>query len=679
VLYHQALCGHSCELVPYDDDADLWQHPDTATTVRLPSHPPLPRDGTVTADQWYRVAATHRALHRMCGTFQLDLERDEPLFDRHRPPATRTGAPALEQFLRNFSRTALAVEVLAALEDLRIDTVALRRLPGLAPTYQKVMECALDGRPSPDRLPPRAAIAEALVRFTLGATEVSLDAQLRPALSTVLAVARLMTDPRATVESTAEATIRVYSVLAGLPNVGLDAAPVTFRFADLEADVEAPKHVVIGEEIRLEGDELFDVRFVPVRFRDVPGPRYLGQAASGMPLREAILRMTPIDGTEESPDADEDGFAAKSLQAERGDVDVTAAERPVTPPEPLPHDHGPDLDDPHHAAEGTLRPTSDDEFVYPEWDDIAGQYRPGWCLVRLSQPQPVRSGIGHRRVLARYGHLLPGLVRSLERMHPEGRDLALRQPYGDDLDLDACIEAMVDLRTGVEPKDQVFAAFTERSRDVAVAIAIDLSSSTAERIEGSGRPMRIIDLQRDAVALLGEALERVGDSYGIYGFSGTGRADCRLTIVKDLDERRSPMMLQRLQGIRPDHTTRMAPAIRHLTRRLEHQPAASRLMLIVSDGRPFDLDYGQQYGDDTVLDYALADTAKALDEARSHGVLPYLITVDPDGGDYLAEICDPREYHVIDDARDLPAALAELYMVARSGVRRRTGKPLAAS
>jgi nitric oxide reductase activation protein len=394
-----------------------------------------------------------------------------------------------------------------------------------------------------------------------------------------------------------------------------------------------------------------------------------------MPLQEAILRMTPAGQQGEAADPDDDAYTAKSIQAERGDVDVTATGRPEPPPEPLPHDHGPDLDSHHHAAEGALRVSGKGEFVYPEWDEVAERYQADWCLVRVSEAREVRSSAGHRRALARHGYLLPGLVRRLERMHAEGRDLATRQPYGHDLDLDACVEAMVDLRTGIDPRTAVFTAFAERVRDVAVAIALDLSSSTAERIperppgpRRSGhpaRPTRILDLQRDSVSLLSEALDRIGDAYGIYGFSGTGRADCRISVVKELGERRSPTMLHRLQGLRPDHTTRMAPAIRHITRRLESHPAASRIMLVISDGRPFDLDYGQQYGDDAVVSYALADTGRALDEARRRGISPYLITVDPEGSDYLAGICDPVEYHVIADPRDLPSAVAELYRVAR--------------
>ena len=277
--------------------------------------------------------------------------------------------------------------------------------------------------------------------------------------------------------------------------------------------------------------------------------------------------------------------------------------------------------------------------------------------MRLGSPKPVRSDRRHRRALSRHGHLLPGLVSQLERVRPAGRMLVPRQPYGDDLDLDACVDAIVDLRTGVPPSPHVYAALREERRDVAVALAIDLSSSTAERLPPDPRRPkrveRILDLQRDAVSLLIEALERVGDGYGIYGFSGGGRDDVRLSVVKDLDERRTPAMLHRLEGLTPDHTTRMGPAIRHLTARLAATEAATKLLLVVSDGRPYDLDYGQQYGDAAVLDYAVADTA----QGAGRGPRPRRPAVPGDLLTWLAttrKMCDPREYHVIADARDLP-------------------------
>jgi nitric oxide reductase NorD protein len=671
-LYYRALSGRVAEITPYDDDVDLWQHPDTATTVRLPSRPPTSDHGSFSGADWYQVAMTHRALHHALGTFSLDLQRSEPFFAKLRPDEPDPyPMPPLERFARLFGRTALAVEVFAVCEDMRIDAAAERLYAGLAPVYREVRLAALHERPELSMLPPRSAVAEVVVQLSLGARSVMAPGALREPIAAVTAVTRVLTDPRATVETAAEAAIRVYDVLSALPNVGGHRAVRAIRFDDLDADVDVdvddPRFGRFGEELRGEGDEKFDVRFIPVRYRDTPGPRYAGQQSSGMPLQEAILRMTPDLDAAPAGD-DEPGFTDKSLAAERGDVDVTATE-PTTPPEPLPHDHGPDLDDHSQPTEGRLRPTGRDEFVYPEWDGVARRYLEDWCLVRLRRPKPVRSDRTHRRAMARYGQLLPGLVAQLERVRPAGRDLMLRMPHGDDLDLDGCIEAMVDLRVGLQPSDRVFASFAERKRDVAVAFTIDLSSSTAERLppdpEAPTDVHRILDLQRDAVTLLGEALDRVGDRYGIYGFSGGGRSDVRLSVVKDLDERRSPAIRHRMEGLVPDHTTRMGPAIRHLTARLERTDAVTKLLLIISDGRPYDLDYGQQYGEDAILDYALADTARALAEARLRGVRPYLITVDPGGGDYLSRMCDPREYHVISDARDLPRSLAELYAVAR--------------
>lgn len=661
-LYYRALCGRSCALVPYDDDAELRQRPDTATTVRLPSHVHAGRADW--AADWYKVAVTHRAMHHELGTFGLDVDRAEPFFVRLRPSGHPGG---LDRFISLFPRTALAVEVFVALEDLRVDVAVRRTLPGLAASYDEVRADALDRRPPLSGVPARSAVAEALVRLSLGADTVLLPRALHGPAGLLAAAASVLADPLATVETTAEATIRCYHVLSHLPNLGHPGGPMAeFRFADTTASIDDPVFSLPGREMRLEGDEVFDVRFEPVRYRDVPGPRYLGQQASGMPLTEAILRMTDQDTADTGNTEDTDGFTERSLAAESGQVDVTTVERP---PEPLPHDHGPDLGGHHHAEPGAVHATNRHEFAYPEWDHRAGQYLADWCLVKEARP---RSGAGdrsYRQALSRNRLLLPALTAQLERMNRAGRRRISRLPYGDDLDLDACVEAMIDLRAGTSPSERVHTAMTEETREVVVAFALDLSSSTAERLpEDPARPgevRRILDLEREAVALLLEAVERVGDSYGIYGFSGTGRKDVRLSVVKTLDEPRTPATLRRLDGLVPQHTTRMGPAIRHLSRRLAAHEAASKVLLVVSDGRPFDLDYGQQYGEDAAMDYALSDTARALAEARRLHVRPYLITVDPAGADYLGSMCHPDEYHVITDARELPAALARLYLVAR--------------
>jgi hypothetical protein len=668
-LYFRALCGRSCLLVPYDDDTDQWQHPDTATSLRLPSHIRLP-PGVGAGDDWYRIAVTHRALHHELGTFQLDLARHEPLFRRMRPTLAAgedSGNGGLHAFFGLFARSALAVEVFAALEDLRVDSAALRTMPGLRRSYDWVRAEALAQRPEPASLPARSAVAEALVRLSLDQKSMFLPLSVHRAVTLLAAIAAPLRGDAATVESSAEAAIRGYRVLARLPNLGV--APGAVRQVHLDPGPgcrEDPELSLGAEELRLEGDEVFDVRFAPVRYRDVPGPRYTGQQASGMPLREAILRMTDAElGPALHGQANHD----RSLAAESGQVDTTDASGPAPPPEPLPHDHGPSLDDQHQAARGAVHAGAQHEFAYPEWDRYASAYLPDWCLVRESRPRSGRGDRAYRQALSRHRSVLPALTAQLERMSPAGLRQVRRMTDGDDLDLDGCIEAMLDLRQGFVPSERMYCDSARTGRDVVVAFALDLSSSTAERLSvDPSRPMevrRILDVEREAVVLLLEALERVGDAYGIYGFSGTGRQDVRLSVVKDIDEPRSPAVLRRLDGLRPHHTTRMGPVVRHLTHRLARHEAPTKVLVVISDGRPFDLDYGQQYGPDSVVDYALADTARALQEAREREVRPYLITVDPAGGDYLKELCDERDYHVIDNARDLPLALAALYLAAR--------------
>lgn len=666
-LFYRALCGRGCVFVPYDDDAETRQRPDTGTTVRLPAHRHVP--ATLGAD-WYRVAVAHRAMHHEHATFALDLARAEPFFRMMRPVETAADddRPGLERFFALFSRPALAVEVFVALEDLRVDAAAMRILPGLGPAFEQVRALELDARPDPARLPPRSAVAESLVRLSLGARAVDVAGSLREPVRLLAAVAGPLSSPRATVETTAEAAIRAFSVLAHLPNLG--RAPGAIRTVDLSADAALREHhgfALHAEELRLEGDEVFDVRLAPVRYRDVPGPRYAGQAASGTPMREAILRTTTDDL---APVSVEQVSVERSQAAESGLVDVTTRARAGAPPEPLPHDHGPSLTGHHHPAEGAVHPARRGEFAYPEWDRVASAYLPAWCLVRESRPTSATGERTYRAALTRHRHLLPALTAQLERMSASGARRVLRMPYGDDLDLDACIEAMVDLRTAIAPGERIHSALVRDEREVAVAFALDLSSSTAQRLPEDtarrGQVRRILDVEREAVVLLMEALERVGDSYGIYGFSGTGRADVQVRVVKGLEERRSPAVVHRLEGLRPHHTTRMGLVIRHLARRLHEHEAPTKLLLVVSDGRPFDLDYGQRYGEDAVFDYALADTARALDEAREGGVRPYLITVDAAGDDYLRTMCDARDYHVIADVRELPESLATLYLAARA-------------
>jgi len=667
-LYYRALCGEVCSLVPYDDGSSPWEHADTETTVWLPRRAPLDDHAEFTADQWYQVAMTHRAMHRAMGTFELDLDRDEPLFPRRRPRAADDAdVPSLPRLAGLFGGSVLGIHIFATCEDLRIDAATDRLLPGLAKPATGVRHGALHERPQPAALSPRAAAIEALVRFSLGGSLVWAATSMHEPIARIISVARRLRDPRARVESSVEAALRICDVLVGVPTEGAHRSGREVRFAELDTTYDESGFDTETLSARMTGAQGFAEWYHPVAYRDWPGPRYVGAPASDASLEAFLPQVAqastaPAHGEGEDQDGG-DGVPRRAPERTAGSADPGAAPN-VRPLMPL------NGDEPWADLETRLQSRAANEFVYPEWDSYSATYRQQFTRLRVVGTPVQRADHSHYRALARYGHLVGPLVRALERVRPDGHTITRRSPSGDDLDLDACIDAAIDLRTGVEPSDRVFTDLRRRRRDVAVVFALDLSASTAIALppdpEAPGTVRSILDLQRDAVSLLARALERVGDAYGVYGFSGSGRDDVRLSVVKDVEERTTPTVWHRLGGLRPDHTTRMAPAIRHLTSRLRSVEAATKIMFVISDGRPFDIDYGQQYGEEAMLGYAVGDTARALAEAREAGLHPYLLTVDPDGADYLGAACEPGSYRVIADTRQLPEALAALYISVRS-------------
>jgi hypothetical protein len=683
-LYYRALCGRVCSLVPYDDGSSPWEHADTETTVWLPATAPLDDHAEFTADEWYQVAMTHRAMHQRLGTFELSLDGDEPLFRRLRPSrAGGPGVPVLERLAALFGHSVLGVHIFATCEDLRVDAAADRLYPGLARAARGVHHGALHERPQPAALFPRAAAIEALVRLSLGGSLVLAATAMEEPIARITAVARLLRDPRATATSSVEAALRICDVLADLPTEGAHRAVHEFRFADAAGDADDPRFDVATLPGRLAGAEGFAGWYVPVAYRDWPGPRYVGEPAADLSLAELLPQVAQRStAPAHEPDSGDEDAADTTRPRRSPPADATPSARSDLTPDMRPAAPLPGSADLPPASTAPLAGRAPNEFTYPEWDAYAGRYLPDFTRVRVL-PAPARpSDHQHFRALARYGHVVSRMVRSLERMRSDGQTVTRRAVAGDDLDLDGCVDAMIDLRAGVEPSDRLFTDLRHPLRQVAVAFAIDLSGSTAIALppdpDAPGTVRRVLDLQRDAVSLVAQALDRTGDEYGIYGFSGSGRDDVRVSVVKDVVERRTRAVWRRLSGLEPDHTTRMGPAIRHLARRLQAVDAATKLLIVISDGRPFDIDYGQQYGDERILGYAVGDTAKALDEARASGLHPYLITVDPDGDDYLAGACDPRGYHVIAEATDLPEALAELYVAVRQDATTpRPGRPLA--
>jgi nitric oxide reductase activation protein len=225
------------------------------------------------------------------------------------------------------------------------------------------------------------------------------------------------------------------------------------------------------------------------------------------------------------------------------------------------------------------------------------------------------------------------------------------QEDGDDIDLDALILRITDRRAGADTSDRVYIRREVRQRQVATAFLIDMSGSTGRQIESGQR--RVIDVEKEGLVLLSEALEAIGDQYALYGYSGQGRHQVDFMVLKDFEETQRYRIAQRIDGVTPLQQNRDGAAIRHATMKLLKCPARHRLLFLLSDGKPLDEGYDEEY--------ALEDTKMALREARLAGIIPFCLTVDREANDYLRRMYGEVRFMIVDNIGTLPERLPRLY------------------
>lgn len=283
-------------------------------------------------------------------------------------------------------------------------------------------------------------------------------------------------------------------------------------------------------------------------------------------------------------------------------------------------------------------------ILYPEWDHRRGDYRKEWCALFESDVPPGDAGYVDR-VKEKYRGPIAQLKRRFEALRGEDR-LLRREPDGDGIDFDAVVEAWAEAKTGREPSDRLFTRRRRTERNIAAMFMVDMSGSTKGWIN---------ECEREALVMLCEALETLGDRYAIYGFSGWTRKRCEIYRVKTFDETLSPAVRARIAGVAPKDYTRMGVAVRHLTKLLNKVDARTRVLFTLSDGKPDDFHDGYRGA------YGIEDTRKALIEARLSGVHPFCITIDREARDYLPRLYGPASWTIVDDVTQLPMKSAEIY------------------
>jgi len=297
--------------------------------------------------------------------------------------------------------------------------------------------------------------------------------------------------------------------------------------------------------------------------------------------------------------------------------------------------------DPDQVWQGTYHENGAEH--YDEWDYARNHYRKNWCVMREKTVEPVYDDFV-AQTQQKYAGLSQHLHRTFEAMRDEDK-LLKRQAQGDEIDIDALVEALADSQQGIEMSERVYTQMHRHERHIAVIFMVDMSGSTQGWINTA---------EREALILLCEALETLGDRYAIYGFSGMTRQRCELFHIKAMDEAYNNEVKARISGIRAQDYTRMGFAIRHLSKLLLATEAKTRLLITLSDGKPDDYnDYRGQYG--------IEDTRRALTEAKQQQIHPYCITIDSDARDYLPQLYGPAAFTVIDQVQQLPLKVADIY------------------
>jgi nitric oxide reductase NorD protein len=294
--------------------------------------------------------------------------------------------------------------------------------------------------------------------------------------------------------------------------------------------------------------------------------------------------------------------------------------------------------------------TAMDAYRYPEWDQRIEDYLAEHTCVR----EQLLSDAGidfYKTVLQRRMGLALRIRRAFEMIKPQQLTLLRQWREGDEFDYRALLDFAVDRRAGLIPSDRLFVKRLKRQRDVAVLLLVDLSRSTANPVADTHTT--VLDVEKEAIVLFCEALSVLGDRFAIDGFSGTGRLGVDYLPIKPFDMDMHETVKGRIGAMAPMRGTRMGAAIRHATQRLAGESARIRLLIVLGDGFPNDLEYKTTY--------AVADTRKAVMEARSRSIHVKAITVNLGADPKLDDLYGSRHHTVISDVRELPDRLVKIY------------------
>jgi nitric oxide reductase NorD protein len=288
---------------------------------------------------------------------------------------------------------------------------------------------------------------------------------------------------------------------------------------------------------------------------------------------------------------------------------------------------------------------------YHEWDYASQTYRPDWVSL-YERLHPTGQAADIDKLLNKHTGLVKRLKRILDQLKPQNKVRIRYQEEGSELDLDVAIRSLIDFKSSNQPDVRINMSHTTDGRSIAVTLLLDLSQSLNEKAANSNQS--ILELSQEAVAILAWSIEQLGDPFAIAGFCSNTRHDVRYLHIKGFSERWNDDVKSRLAAIEAGYSTRMGAAMRHAAHYLEAQQADKKLMLILTDGQPSDVDVH----DERLL---IEDAHQAVKELDQKGIFSYCINLDTKADAYVSKIFGSR-YAVIDHIQRLPEQLPHLFL-----------------
>ncbi len=473
----------------------------------------------------------------------------------------------------------------------------LLSFPGLKPRYQRLVEALLKLRPDLSRLPADEAAAEQAIQQALRepGSVAKLPAAKRPSQPVPLWL-----HPSPPINTSSLVTV-----------------------SDDDATTKQSSSETVDDKRRRRGErtEMPDGNKGLLAFR-----------------LESLFTMADYTKVDRCTDDEEDTEAAKKALDDMDRVSVARDNKPAKTSLRF------DLDLPAPAYDDT---PLGEGILLPEWDYKMQQLRPDYCCLQpmlATTAQPVALPSNLKRTAHHLRRQFEALIQ--KRIWHKG------QQEGSEIDLDAYLLHIAERHSGrVSAERGLYRDFRGGSRDLACLLLADLSLSTDAWVNNKAR---VIEIIRDSLFLFAESLGATGDQFAMYGFSSRHRSHVRFHTIKTFEQSYDATVRGRIQAIKPGFYTRMGAAIRHASTLLSQQKVSQPLLLLLTDGKPNDLDqYEGRYG--------VEDTRMALHEARKLGLQPFCVTIDEKASDYLPHIFGTNSYVVIRNPSELPRELPLLY------------------